>query len=156
MTCSWRENLKMNHGLGVQYLVDAIDRGNRNASLNDDLIAAEMAAAQNRVGLWTRVIGRIRTAFSAIGTNRAKRPETLEESVERLARVSPHLLDDIGLTAAGHLPVLEDVPAGRGLVRTQLSDAKGAAPKSAAAATTPACHVGHTGGHPFGNIAPAE
>lgn len=146
----------MNHALGVQSLVEAIDSRNRNGSLNDDLIAAEIAAAQSHVGFGTWVIGQIRKGFALIGIRRAERPETLEESVARLASVSPHLLDDIGLDAKGHLAIPEEVPAGRGLVRTRLVESDAEAMKPAAEAIKPVAPVGISSGYPFGNIAAAE
>jgi hypothetical protein len=147
---------EMNHALGIQNLVEAIDSGNRKASLNDDLIAAEMAMARTRVGIGKRFIDRIRVWLAAIGTKLAKRPETLEQSVARLASVSPHLLDDIGLNADGHLSIVEDVPAGRGLVCTRLVGVDARAPKPVAIATNRVVHVGRSSGHPFGSIAAAE
>ena len=146
----------MNHALGVQSLVDAIDSRKRNGSLNDDLIAAEMAAAQAHVGFGTWVIGRIRKGFAVIGIRRAERPETLEESVARLASVSPHLLDDIGLDAKGQLAITEDVPSGREPGRTRLVESDAEAMKPPVEATKPIVSVGISSGYPFGNIAAAE
>jgi hypothetical protein len=146
----------MNHGLAWTHLVEAIKTSERQDNLNDDLIGAELAARQNRVGFGQSIIGHVRHGFAAIRARLAKRPETLEESLMRLANVSPHLLDDIGITASGELPVIEEVHAGRGLVRSQLVETKVEAEKVAPVAPKPVAVVELPVGRQFGGLAAAE
>lgn len=146
----------MNHGLAWTHLVEAIKISDRKDNLNDDLIAAERAASRNRVGFGQSIISHVRHGFAAFRARLAKRPETLEESLMRLANVSPHLLDDIGITASGELPLIEEVHAGRGLVRSQLVETKVEAEKDAPVAPKPVAVADLPGGRQFGGLAAAE
>jgi hypothetical protein len=68
-------------------------RDSQPATENDDLAAA-FASNEAKVGRGPGLLGRI---ASWLGDRRQREPETVDMAITRLAAISPHLLDDIGV-----------------------------------------------------------
>ncbi len=155
-TCLCSEELGMSHGREFKYLLDAMDCSGARHNLNDDLVAAEMAAARKHIGFRARIVARLCLGLAAVGSMRRRRPESLDDAHARLASVSPNLLDDIAMKADLPAPYSGHVPAGRGLVRCpQVSD-EAEVSKSAADAAKPFAEVGRSVRQPVIGLAPAE
>jgi len=146
----------MNHGLGFKHLLDAIDRTGAKHSLIDDLLAAEMATARNHIGFRAWIVAKVCLGLAAVGSMRPRRQESLDDALARLANVSPHLLDDIGMKADLLAIDSEFVPAGRGLVRCRLVSDEIEVSKSPAAAAKPVVEVDRSIRQPVIGLAPAE
>jgi hypothetical protein len=78
----------MSHGLQFKYLLDAIDCSGARHNLNDDLVAAETAAARNDIGFRARIVTKICLGLAAVGSMRRRRPESLDEGLGRETRAS--------------------------------------------------------------------
>jgi hypothetical protein len=146
----------MSHGLQFKYLLDAIDCSGARHNLNDDLVAAETAAARNDIGFRARIVAKVCLGLAAVGSMRRRRPESLDDALARLASVSPHLLDDIGMKADLLAPDSGYVPAGRGLVRRRQVSDEIEVSKSPPDAAKPFVEVGRSVRQPVIGVAPAE
>lgn len=146
----------MNHGLGVNHVVEAFGDRHGHEQLNDDLKVAAMMNARTRGGFGRRVAMGLRSGLAAIGAKLSGGPETFEESVARLASVSPHLLDDVGLQAEGKVAPVEEVHAGRGLVRTRLVEDRADAATPGVIVAPVKTEMGPQRDTTMGNPVPAE
>jgi hypothetical protein len=80
-------------GVFLERLFLSRDRDPQSATGNDD-IAAAFAGNQDKVRRGPGLVGRITGWF---GDGRRHEPETVDMAITRLAAISPHLLDDIGV-----------------------------------------------------------
>lgn len=80
--------------IGAKHLFDAwSERQPHPGERNDDLLAAEAARHAQRARR-PSLAGRISGWLSR---QARRKPETLDQAMGRLAAISPHLLDDIGM-----------------------------------------------------------
>jgi hypothetical protein len=107
----------MKHGLCFMYLLDAFDGTGAKHNRKDHRRAAELAATRTRIGFWAWVSAKLCLGLAVFGLIRPRRPESLDEAIARLANVSPHLLDDIGIAADHYTSDSRYVSAARGTVR---------------------------------------
>jgi len=123
-------------GSGAKYVMDLFSKVNTSVTPNDDLQEAYLSMEHDHVGLWQRLSGAIRSRFARIAEGRPMRPETLDDTLLRLAATSPHLLKDIGFEIRIVAPAIF-TPVGPGPIQVLPIQAEQFATPPAAAKAAP-------------------